>query len=102
MKRVRITEVAVQVSTVLDDTDTDTLTPLQPVTVKYPPGDWPLFNLDHTRAMIQQQVDTELAAASPPGPDPEPASGPRNGQHDAGHAPDGHHHKHDPQHVHGG
>lgn len=70
MNRVRLTKITVQVESVLDNSDLDTLTPLQPVTVSYPPGDWPLFDLDRTRDAIQRKVDTELTEA----PEDEPAA----------------------------
>jgi hypothetical protein len=71
-RRVRIIRVTVQVEAVLDDTDTDTLTPLQTATVTYAAGDWPLFDLEQVRATLQQRVEAELAGA----PDDTPATRP--------------------------
>jgi hypothetical protein len=62
-RRVRIASVTVQVHAFVDDTDTDTLTPLPVQPITYPAGDWALFDLDRIRDAVQRQIDTEQATA---------------------------------------
>lgn len=64
---VRITRVSVQIEAFVDDGDQLVPIPVQPVT--YLAGDWPLFDLDHVRQLLQRQVDandqTPAAQAQP-------------------------------------
>jgi hypothetical protein len=56
-RRARIARVTVQLDVLVDDTDTDTLTPLPVQPISCTTTDWPAFNLDTVTKAIQGELD---------------------------------------------